>query len=68
LAPFKHNAGPTIPWQRNHLNTIEQYYIYAEFSKNNHLNDEHTTTPNKIFEVLLKPPPPPPYPTNLAPL
>jgi len=38
-----------------HLNTIERYYIYAEFTKDNHLNDEHTLFPNKIFEALLKP-------------
>ena len=41
-----------------HLNTMEWYYIYAHFSKNNHLNNEHTIFPNKIFEVLLKPHPP----------
>jgi hypothetical protein len=29
-----HNKG-------THLNTIERYYIYAEFSKNHLLNDEH---------------------------
>jgi hypothetical protein len=33
------------------LNTIERYYIYAEYIKNNHLNDEHTIISNKIFEV-----------------
>jgi len=38
-----------------HLNTIEQFFIYAEFSKNNHLNDEHSIFPNKIFDALLKP-------------
>jgi hypothetical protein len=38
-----------------HLNTIEWFFTYAEFSKNNHLNDEHSTTPNKIFDALLKP-------------
>jgi hypothetical protein len=38
-----------------HLITAERYYIYAEFSKNNHLNDEHFISPNKIFDVLLKP-------------
>jgi len=38
-----------------YLNTIERYYIYAEFTKNNHLNDEHTIFPNKIFEALLMP-------------
>jgi hypothetical protein len=38
-----------------HLNTIERYYIYAEFIKNNHLNDEHNISPNKIFDALLEP-------------
>jgi len=41
-----HNKGA-------HLNTIEQYYIYAEFTKNNHLNDEHNISPNKIFDAPL---------------
>ena len=30
-------------------------YIYEEFTKNNHLNDERTVSPNKIFEALLTP-------------
>jgi hypothetical protein len=54
-----------------HLNTVEQFHIYVKFSKNNHLNDEHTISPNKIFDALLKPqqpaqlhPPPPPPPTK----
>jgi len=38
-----------------HLNTIEQYYVSAEFTKNNHLNDEHDIFPNKIFDALLEP-------------
>jgi hypothetical protein len=38
------------------LNTKERSYTYAECVKNNHLNDEHTITPNRIFEVLLKTP------------
>jgi hypothetical protein len=37
------------------LNTIERFFIYAEFSKNTHVNDEHSISPNKIFEALLKP-------------
>jgi len=37
-----------------HLNTIERYYIHAEHAANNHLNDDHTTFPNKIFDTLLK--------------
>ena len=39
-----------------HLNTLERFYTYAEYIKNNHLNDEHTITPNRIFEILLKTP------------
>jgi hypothetical protein len=38
-----------------HLTTIERYYIYTEFSKNNHLNNEHNIFPNKILDALLKP-------------
>ena len=38
-----------------HLSTIEQYFTYKEFSKNNHLNDEFNITPNKIFDAFLKP-------------
>ena len=39
----------------NHLNTIERFYIYKEFIKDNHLNDEHNISPNSIFDTLLKP-------------
>jgi len=38
-----------------HLNTIERFFIYTVFSKNNHLNDEHSISPNKVFDSLLKP-------------
>ena len=38
-----------------HLNTTERYYIYAEYTKNNHLNDEHIIFPNEILEPLLQP-------------
>jgi len=38
-----------------HLNTIERFFIYAEFSKNHHLNDEQSISPNRIFDALLKP-------------
>ena len=43
-----HNKGA-------HLDTIERYYIYEEFTKNIHLNDEHAISPNKVFETLFKP-------------
>jgi hypothetical protein len=36
-------------------NTDKRFYTYAEYSKNSHLNDEHTVFPNKIFDTLLKP-------------
>jgi len=51
----------------SHLNTIERFYIYAEYLNNNHLNDDHTIFPNTIFEALLKPhqPYPPPHTHNL---
>jgi uncharacterized protein (UPF0305 family) len=39
-----------------YLNTYERFYIYAEYIKVNHLNDEHTTFPNKLFDTLLKTP------------
>jgi len=38
-----------------HLYAMERYYIHVEFTKNNHLNDEHNISPNKIFDALLKP-------------
>ena len=38
----------------SHLNTIEKFYSYAEFTNNNHLNVEHTITPNRIFGALIK--------------
>jgi len=37
-----------------HLNTIGRYFIYKEFSNNNHLNDDSNITPNKIFDALLQ--------------
>jgi len=37
-----------------HLNTIERFNIHTEHAAGNHLNDEHTIFPNKIFDTLLK--------------
>ena len=47
--------------------TIERFHIHKEAASHNHLNDEHTITPNRIFDSILKitssvptlPPPPP---------
>ena len=37
-----------------HVNTIERFYIQVEYTSNNHLNDSHTTFPNRIFDNLLR--------------
>jgi len=37
-----------------HLNTVEKYFIYKEFSIKNYLNDQSNIAPNKIFDALLK--------------
>jgi hypothetical protein len=34
------------------MNTLEKYYINKEAMRDNHLNDQHTVTHNKIFEVI----------------
>lgn len=34
------------------MNTVERYYIYKEAMHDNHLNDQHTITRNKIFEKI----------------
>ena len=36
-----------------HLNTIERYYIHAEFTANNHLSYSQNIFPNPIFEAIL---------------
>jgi hypothetical protein len=35
------------------LNTIERFQIHNEAAAKNHLNDEHTVTPNRIFDAIL---------------
>jgi hypothetical protein len=37
-----------------HLNTLERFYIHKEASLNNHLNDDHTVIPNRVFDTILK--------------
>jgi hypothetical protein len=41
-----HKKGP-------HLNTTEWFHIHKETASHNHLNDEHTLTPNQIFNSIL---------------
>jgi hypothetical protein len=51
-----------------HLNTIERFHIYSEYTNENHLNDNQNIFPNKIFDNILNPylpsPPPPPRPSE----
>jgi hypothetical protein len=37
-----------------HLNTLERFYIHKEAATDNHLNDEHTVLPNKIFDTIMR--------------
>jgi hypothetical protein len=37
-----------------HLNTLEKFHIHEEAARNNHLNDDHTVIPNKIFKAIQK--------------
>ena len=41
-----------------HLNRMERFYIHIEAASNNHLNDDHTISPNRIFDTILKNLPP----------
>ena len=55
-----------------HLNTTERYFIYREFSNNNHLNDEFNITPQQNVRCLAKTPlatqkPNHPAPSNTRP-
>jgi len=37
-----------------HLNTVEHFCIQTEAASNNHLNDNQTIYPNRIFDNVLK--------------
>jgi len=37
-----------------HLNTIERFYIHTEATSNNHLSDNQTIYPNRMFDTTLK--------------
>jgi len=52
-----HNTMQILQLQNKgaHLNTIEQFYIHAEYTKNIHLNDDSSVFPSKNFDILLKP-------------
>jgi hypothetical protein len=44
-----------LQYQRKgaHLNTVERFYIHAEYTANNHLNDSQNIFPSAIFHTLL---------------
>jgi hypothetical protein len=52
-----YNTMQVLQRQRKgaHLNTSGRFYIYAEYINSNHLNDDKTIFPNKIFDTILKP-------------
>ena len=52
-----HNTLQILQLQNKgaHLNTIERLYIYVKYTKHHQLNDNSTISPNKIFDMLLKP-------------
>jgi len=37
----------------SHLNTLERFHIHKDAASHSHLNDEHTMTPNRIFDTIL---------------
>jgi len=41
-----------------HLNTMERFHIHIEAAPNNHINDDDTISPNRIFDNILKNLPP----------
>ena len=45
-----------IEFQKNgiRLNTIERLHIHTEAAANNHFNDDHTISTNRIFDTILK--------------
>jgi len=51
-----HNNMQVLQYHKKgaHMKTIERFHIHAEFTGNNHLNDDHTIFPNAIFDALLK--------------
>ena len=36
-----------------YLNTLERFHIHKEAASHSRLNDEHTITPNQIFDTIL---------------
>jgi hypothetical protein len=63
FGPFDNIMQVLHHHKKAHLNTIERFYIHADYVANNHLNDSHSIFPNIIFDTLLKTPPTP-YPPH----
>jgi len=49
------NTMEILQYQKKgaHLNTVERFYIHAEYIASNHLNDSQNIFPNTIFDTLL---------------
>jgi hypothetical protein len=62
LVEQRHSFGPiqdtmqVLKFQNKgaHLNTIERFHIYSEYLNDNHLNDEQTIFPKRLFDATLK--------------
>jgi len=52
-----HNIMQILQLQNKgaHLNTLERFHIYTEYTNDNHLNDDMTIFPNKIFDTHVRP-------------
>jgi hypothetical protein len=50
-----HNIMQVLHHQKKgaHLNTIKRFHIHIQHAARNHLNDEHTIFPNRIFDTLI---------------
>jgi hypothetical protein len=51
-----HNTMEILQYEKKgtHLNTIERYYVCAEYATDNHLNDNQNIFSNAISDALLK--------------
>jgi hypothetical protein len=51
-----HNVMQIIQLQKKdiHLDTIERFHIHREAATNNHLNDDHSLSTNRIFDTILR--------------
>jgi len=51
---LRHHASVTVPEKGIHLDTIERLHMHRQAAINNHLNDDHTLSVNRIFDAILR--------------